>query len=119
MAETLQQPHERVKLYNISIDNNFTSQDGSIVLPHEVKRIVAICADMVNGTGLLSIYNEKTNEQLLNQHRADDSIRHFNKKNFQLLSYPEGSNLKYTFKLLESDPNYKCELKLIITYEHE
>ena len=74
---------------------------------------------MVNGAGLLSIYNEKNNEQLLNQQLAADDNQLFNKKVIPLVSYPEGGNLRYNFNLLPdtSITSRVCRLKIYIKYE--
>lgn len=115
--DIMQMPRRRVYLHNEEVDNNYANKTGSIVLPYNVRRIVGICPNMVNGAGFLSIYNENSNEQLINQYAiADDNI-HWNKKNIPLVAYPERSNLRYNLVLTDSSIGKECRLKVYITYE--
>ena len=107
---------QRVYLYNVVVDNTYESKHDSIVLPTNVKKIVSICPNLVNGMGYISIFNEKTNEQLLNQVIAADDNEHWNVKNIPVLNLPEANNLYYTLRLIESDLTKECMLKVYVTY---
>ena len=115
--EALTIPKRKVFMYTANVDNNYTSLQDSIVLPTNVRRIVSICPNMVNGMGFLSIYVENTNDQLLNSVKVEDDNVHFNKKNIPLFCYPERSNLNYNLRLVNSDVSKPCKLKVFITYE--
>lgn len=109
---------ERTKLflYNVKIDNTYTDRKDSIVLPTNVCQITAVCANLTNGSGYLSLFNEKTNEQILNQRHIANDKKHFNKKNLPVYSTPENNNLSYVLRLIETDPEKVCRLKIYITY---
>ncbi len=101
------------------IDNNYTSASGFVVLPSEIKRIVAIVPDMTNGMGFLSIYNDVTNEQVLNSVKVDDRNVHINKKMIPCTNYPDGNNFKYSLRMIEgySDNSKITKLSIILIYE--
>lgn len=106
----------RLHQFNKVIDNNYLSSKDSIIVPTNVDNIVAICPTLTNGIGILSIYNEKTNAELLNQVLIADDNENWDAKNIPILNFPKGNNLFYILRLLNSDINKRCELKLTFTY---
>lgn len=106
----------RIFQFNEVIDNNFLSSKGSIVVPTNVKKVVGICPTLQNGVGILSIYNEKTNEELCNQLMIADDNQNWDAKNYQILNFPECNNLKYILRLLQTDIRKSCILKISISY---
>lgn len=110
----------RVRLFQFNevIDNNFLSLKGSIAIPTHVKRIVGICPTLQNGTGILSIYNEKTNEEILNQLQIADDNQNWDAKNYPILNFPDCNNMKYILRLLDTDNTKTCVLRLSISYQN-
>jgi len=106
----------KVFLYNAKIDNTYLDRKDSIVLPTNVCQIRAICANLTNGTGYISLFNEKTNEQILNQRLISNDKKHWNIKNTPVYSTPENNNLSYVLRLIDTDPERVCRLKVYITY---
>lgn len=113
------QPRTKLFLYNVKIDNTFMDRIDSIVLPTNVCQITAVCANLTNGSGYLSIFNEKTNEQILNQRFVAHDKKHFNVKNTPCYSTPENNNLSYVLRLIDTDPDKICRLKIYITYNEK
>ena len=109
----------RTILFNRTIDNNYTSDKNSIVVPSNVRKIVGICPNMVNGSGFISIFTENNEECLINQMRISDDNAHFNKKNVEVFTIVNSSNMYYVFNLVNTDIKKPCRLKIIITYEEE
>ncbi len=110
--------HRRIFNFQKAIDNNYMSDKGSVVLPSNVRRIVSICPNMVNGKGFVSIFSEIDEECLLNQMGVADDNAHFNKKNIEVFSFIN-SNLYYVLQLTETDISQPCTLKIFVTYEEE
>lgn len=107
-------------LFQKEIDNNYNTDKGSIPLPSEVHKIRRICPDMVNGSGFISIFNEKDDECILNQFPIADDNEHINKKDIDIYATINGDNLYYVFELVSvDDPSKESELKILITYEEE
>lgn len=110
---------KRTHLFQKTIDNNYLSDKGSIVLPSNVRRILSICPNMVNGCGFVSIFTETNEECLVNQMQVADDNAHFNTKNFEVFTIVDSCNLYYVFELTETDIDKPCTLKILITYEEE
>ena len=109
----------RIHQFNKTIDNDFTSSKDSIMIPTNVKKVVAICPTLQNGTGILSIYKEESNEEVLNQVTISDDNLNWKDKNIPILVDCGGENFFYVLRLLDSNINKRCELKLSISYEEE
>lgn len=93
----------------------------SIPVPKRVKKIVKVCAYIDNGDnhdcrGFLSIYNEKTNEQLINTARINNDKRHFNFKAIHVLNYPQGNNLNFVMNFSNCDSMQKSVLHILLKY---
>lgn len=106
----------RLHQFNKTIDNNYLSSKDSIMLPTNVNNIVALCPTLQNGTGYLSVFNEKTNEELLNQVLISDDNQNWDAKNIPILNFPQDCNLFYVLRLINTDNTRKCVLKISITY---
>lgn len=109
---------KRARLHQFTkvIDNNYLSSKDSIMLPTNVDNIVAICPTIQNGTGIISIYNEKTNDELLNQVLISDDNQNWEQKNIPILNFPKECNLFYVLRLIQTDNTRRCVLKISITY---
>ncbi len=109
----------RIFQFNKDIDNNFSSSKDSIMIPTNVKKVVAICPTLQNGIGIISIYKEESNEEVLNQVTIADDNLNWMDKNIPILVDCAGENLFYVLRILDSNINKKCELKLSISYLEE
>lgn len=116
---------ERTRLFGYQkvLDTSKSSFKDSIALPSEVDEIVEICAYVKNGVnydchGFLSLYNEKTNEQILNTLRIANDKKHFNYKTVPVVNFPQKNNLNYVFELGRGvDKRAECKLGILIKYK--
>lgn len=109
----------RTILFKKTIDNNYTADRDSIVVPSNVRRIVSICPCIVNGEGFISVFTETNEECLLNQMSIADNNAHFNKKNIEIFTLVDACNMYYVLELSNTDTTKSCILKILITYEEE
>lgn len=96
--------HTRLFGYRLTLDKSKRIFKDSIALPSQVSEIVGICAYVDNGTehgcyGFLSLYNEKSNEQIINTLRIANDKGHFNDKLVYVANFPNKNNLNYVFEI--------------------
>lgn len=89
----------------------------SIIVPSEVHEIVQICPNITNGAAFLSVYNEKTNEQILNSMRIANDKVGYNFKAVDVVNFPDYNNLNYILKIIDTDIEQDCWLKILIAYK--
>ena len=96
--------HVRLFGYSLVLDKSKRIFKDSIALPSQVSEITGICAYLDNGTehgchGYLSLYNEKSNEQIINTLRIANDKGNFNDKLVYVANFPNKNNISYTFEL--------------------
>lgn len=117
--------HIKLFGYQKVLDKSKRTFKDSIPLPSQVSEIVGICAYVDNGTehgcyGYLSLYNEKSNEQIINTLRVANDKGHFNDKLVYVASFPKKNNINYTFELGKMvDKLQALKLVIIIQYKEE
>ena len=116
---------ERTRLFGFHkvLDTSKSTFKDSIPLPSDVEEITEICAYVKNGTnylchGFLSLYNEKTNEQILNTLKVSNDKKHFNYKSVYVVNFPQKNNLNFVFELGRGvDKRSECKLGILIKYK--
>lgn len=112
---------ERLFSYNKSINPKFSVFKDSIPCPSSVREIIEIVAYVDNGEnqncyGFLSIFNEKTKEQLLNGAYVNNDKRHYNKKRIQVHHVPRGNNLDFVLNTAGLRTDEACHLVILLKY---
>lgn len=112
---------ERLFAYNKVINSNFSIMKDSITVPSCVREIIEICAYIDNGTnhsvrGFLSIFNEKTNEQLLNSTLINNDKRHYNQKRVVTHHFPRRNNMSFVLDMAAIDKTQPLRLVILFKY---
>ena len=112
---------ERMYSYNKAINSSYSVVKDSISLPSCIREIIEICAYIDNGNnhaarGYLSLFNEKTNEQILNSVEIRNNKKHYNSTKIIVRSRPEHNNLSLVLKLEAIDSTQQCRLVILIKY---
>lgn len=112
---------ERLFAYNKAVNPSFSQFKDSIFVPSCAREIVEICAYIENGDnhnarGFLSVFNEKTNQQLLNQVYIANDKRHYNKKRIQVHNVPARNNLSYVLSTMGLDKSQPVKLVILLKY---
>lgn len=113
---------ERLYSYNKVVNSNFSVFKDSIAIPTRIKRITQVCAYLANGDnhtcrGFLSLYNEDTNEQIVNTIRINNDKRHYNYKAIRVNCEPEGSNFNFVMNMSNVDKTQECRLVILMKYQ--
>ena len=101
--------------YNKAVNQRLSTFKDSIPVPSDVYRIKEVAAYLDNGDyhkccGYLSLYNEKTNEQLLNTHRISNDKQPYKFKKVDVLDFPHKNNLNFVLRITDADKLQECRL---------